>query len=47
MFLFFCWIFIVIYLLGNFLVDDLKNWRNIFEFCISESILFIEQSKLI
>jgi hypothetical protein len=46
-FYFFAGIFIMIYSLVNFLLEDLKNWRNIFEFCISKNILFIEQIKLI
>jgi hypothetical protein len=39
--------FIVIYSLDNFLLEDLKNGRNISEFCISERILFTEKNKLI
>jgi hypothetical protein len=37
----------MIYSLVNFLLEDLKNRRNISEFCISKNILFIEQIKLI
>jgi hypothetical protein len=33
--------------LANFLLEDLKNKKNISEFCIAKSILFIEQNKFI